>query len=118
MHQNLKIISVSLYATTLEIQDDLTLCIHHLLSEIQCFRSPHIYRLTAVLYKTILYVLNASFSFTERLIDDFSSKPNNLMGVFNQRHPTILTFLYNCRLIYMNTNRCICEILKNVIYPI
>lgn len=61
MHQNLKIISVSLYATTLEIQDDLTLCIHHLLSEIQCFRTPHIYRLTTVLYKTILYVLNAFF---------------------------------------------------------
>lgn len=34
MHQNLKIISVSLYAATLEIQDDLSLCIQHLLDEI------------------------------------------------------------------------------------
>lgn len=83
MHQNLKIISVSLYATTLEIQDDLTFCIHHLLSEIQCFRTPHIYRLTAVLYKTILCFKCFFISFTEIVIDDFSSKPNNLMGVFN-----------------------------------
>lgn len=63
MHQNLKIISVSLYAATLEIQDDLSLCIHHLLDEIRCFRTPHIYRLTAVLYNIILYnyVLNVLF---------------------------------------------------------
>lgn len=63
MHQNLKIISVSLYAATLETQDDVSLCIHHLLDEIQCFRTPHIYRLTAVLYNIILYnyVLNVLF---------------------------------------------------------
>lgn len=82
VHQNLKIISVSLYATTLEIQDDPDFMYSSSLkSEIQCFKKPsYLQTDCSSLQDNSLCSKCFFFLFTERLIDDFQA---------NQKQPRL-----------------------------